>query len=165
MERLHDAHPIFITMRALARPIAPRAAPRARAPTSTRARAYRSDLATCPVGDPSLSVLTNVDMGSKKTAFMLAASRSVAETLKKPESYVAVVAQDGLDMVWGGSDDPCALCRVTSLGSINLENNRELSKDLCELLGEFGIPGTRIYITFEDVKRENMGYDSATFAG
>jgi len=152
-------------MRALARACAPGVSRDARASVKARARGRRVDLATCPVGDPSLSVLTNVDMGSKKTAFMLAASRSVAETLKKPESYVAVVAQDGLDMVWGGSDDPCALCRVTSLGSINVENNRELSKDLCELLGEFGIPGTRIYITFEDVKRENMGYDSATFAG
>ena len=55
--------------------------------------------------------------------------------------------------------------RVTSLGAIGLENNKALSEDLCELLGEFGIKGTRIYIAFEDVPRENMGYDFATFAG
>ena len=46
-----------------------------------------------------------------------------------------------------------------------MENNRELSEDLCELLAEFGIDGKRVYITFEDIPRENMGYDSATFAG
>ena len=46
-----------------------------------------------------------------------------------------------------------------------MENNKALSEDLCELLGEFGIKGTRIYIAFEDVPRENMGYDFATFAG
>ena len=116
-------------------------------------------------GDPSLVVHTNVRMQDSKRPFMLAASRSIAETLQKPESYVAVCAMDGLDMVWGGSDEPCALCRVTSLGAIGLENNKALSEDLCELLGEFGIKGTRIYIAFEDVPRKNMGYDFATFAG
>ncbi|CEF99936.1 Macrophage migration inhibitory factor [Ostreococcus tauri] len=148
-----------------------RAAGRPRAPARGRGRgrttgagAVRRDLCRLP-GDPSLVVHTNVAMGDKKRAFLLAASRSIAETLKKPESYVAVCAMDELDVIWGGTSDPCALCRVTSLGSINLENNRELSEDLCELLGEFGIDGKRVYITFEDIPRENMGYDSATFAG
>lgn len=124
----------------------------------------RLDLCDLP-GDPSLVVHCNVKMGDKKRPFMLAASRSIAETLKKPESYVAVCAMDGLDMVWGGSDAPCALCAVNSLGAINLENNKELSEDICELLGEFGIASDRVYITFTDVPRENMGYDGATFAG
>jgi phenylpyruvate tautomerase len=124
----------------------------------------RLDLCELP-GDPSLVVHCNVKMGDKKRPFMLAASRSIAETLKKPESYVAVCAMDGLDMVWGGSDAPCALCAVNSLGAINLENNKELSEDICELLGEFGIASDRVYITFTDVPRENMGYDGATFAG
>ena len=52
-------------------------------------------------------VHTNVRMQDSKRPFMLAASRSIAETLQKPESYVAVCAMDGLDMVWGGSDEPC----------------------------------------------------------
>lgn len=145
--------------------IAPRArVVRARASLGARDAGIRRDLRALP-GDPSLVVHTNVDMGSKKRAFMLAASRSVAEVLKKPESYVAVCVMDGLDIVWGGSDDDCALCRVTSLGGINLENNKALSEDVCELLAEFGIAGTRVYVTFEDIARENMGYDSATFAG
>ena len=98
--------------------------------------------------------------------FCCTASRSVAKTLKKPESYVAVCVVDRADIVWGGSDDDCALCRLTSLGGIDLENNKAVSEDVCALLGEtFGIAGTRVYVTFEDVARENMGYDSATFAG
>ena len=129
-----------------------------------RGKPLRLDLCDLP-GDPSLVVHCNVKMGDKKRPFMLAASRSIAETLKKPESYVAVCAMDGLDMVWGGSDAPCALCAVNSLGAINLENNKELSEDICELLGEFGIASDRVYITFTDVPRENMGYDGATFAG
>ena len=41
-------------------------------------------------GDPSLVVYTNVDMGDKKSAFMVAASSAVAQCLGKPESYVSV---------------------------------------------------------------------------
>lgn len=126
--------------------------------------ALREDLCTLP-GDPSVVVRTNVKMGEKKMPFMLATSRATAEALSKPESYVAVCALDGLDIIFGGSDAPCALCSVVSIGAINLANNKALSAELCELLGEFGIDGKRIYITFDDYARENLGYDGATFAG
>jgi phenylpyruvate tautomerase len=33
---------------------------------------------------------------------MKSMSTAIAETLKKPESYVAVCVMDGLDLLWGG---------------------------------------------------------------
>jgi hypothetical protein len=39
-------------------------------------------------------------------------------------------------MIWGGSDEPCALCQCVSLGAINLANNRAVSGDVCKLLSE-----------------------------
>eukprot|EP00958_Prasinococcus_capsulatus_P028132 scaffold6326_cov327-Prasinococcus_capsulatus_cf.AAC.2 len=50
-------------------------------------------------------------------------------------------------------------------GAINLENNRAVSAALCELLEAHEVPKSRVYITFHDVPRENMGYNGATFAG
>mmetsp|Transcript_47046 Transcript_47046/g.75599 ORF Transcript_47046/g.75599 Transcript_47046/m.75599 type:complete len:101 (-) Transcript_47046:237-539(-) len=97
--------------------------------------------------------------------FMKAASKLVANSLGKPESYVAVVVQDNLDIIWGGETGPAAMCQVVSLGSINLENNKKVSAGLCKMLKEFGIEGTKVYIEFRDVARENMGYDGKTFAG
>lgn len=41
-------------------------------------------------GDPSLVVYTNVDLGDKKDAFMIAASGAIAQCLGKPETYVSV---------------------------------------------------------------------------
>eukprot|EP00958_Prasinococcus_capsulatus_P028133 scaffold6326_cov327-Prasinococcus_capsulatus_cf.AAC.3 len=35
----------------------------------------------------------------------------------KPESYVAICIADGQDMIWAGSDEPCALGTVNSLGA------------------------------------------------
>nr|QNH88552.1 macrophage migration inhibitory factor [Lingulodinium polyedra] len=120
----------------------------------------------CPEdADPSLFVTTNVKLGDKKGAFMQAASKAVAKCLGKPESYVAVCVQDGQDIIWGGSDAPCALCKVLSLGSINLENNRALTQEISGLLAEFEVPQNRIYVNFFDMDRQNVGYNGATFAG
>ncbi|CAE7611819.1 unnamed protein product [Symbiodinium pilosum] len=115
--------------------------------------------------DPSLFIQTNVNLGDKKMDFMKAASKAVAESLGKPESYVAVSVQDGQDIIWGGSDAPCALCKVISLGSINKENNGALTKKVSELLAEFDVPPNRIYVNFFDLERQNVGYNGATFAG
>ncbi|GAB5353588.1 hypothetical protein AAMO2058_000048100 [Amorphochlora amoebiformis] len=118
------------------------------------------------IGDPSLTVTTNVVMDkSKKMGFMKAASKLVSSALGKPESYVAIAVNDGTDLIWGGEDVPAALCQVVSLGSINLENNKKVSEGVCEMLKDFGIAGTKVYIEFRDVARENMGYDGKTFAG
>jgi hypothetical protein len=61
-------------------------------------------------------------------------------------------------MMWGGSDEPCALCQVASLGAINLKNNKAVCKDICDMLSEapFGIKPDRTYVEFRDVPRENM---------
>ncbi|CAK0809518.1 unnamed protein product [Prorocentrum cordatum] len=72
---------------------------------------------------------------------------------------------DGQDIIWGGSADPCALCKVISLGSINLENNKALTVEVSKLLDEFGVPANRIYVNFFDLERQNVGYNGATFAG
>jgi len=107
---------------------------------------------------------TNVKMDKdQKMAFMKEMSRSIAECLGKPESYVAVCVMDGLDLIWAGEDTPCALCSVTSLGAINPDNNTALSKRVCDKIADFGIPANRYYITFTDVPRSNMGYNGGTF--
>ena len=39
-------------------------------------------------------------------------------------------------MMWGGSDEPCALCQCASLGAINLKNNKAVASEVCQLLSE-----------------------------
>lgn len=143
--------------------VVPRLAGRSLAASGMQARA---GLACAEeASDPSLFIVTNVDMGEAKKTFMLSASKAVASSLSKPESYVAVHVQDKQDVIWGGSDEPCALCKVFSLGSINLANNKKLTEEVSKLLADFDIPANRIYINFFDIPRENCGYNGATFAG
>ena len=118
------------------------------------------------VGDPSLTLITNVNLGSENKASLLReASSIVASCLSKPESYVAIAILDNHSVIWGGEDSPCMLGTLNSLGAINLENNKACTEKITKLVAPYGINADRIYITFNDVARENMGYNGKTFAG
>ena len=83
------------------------------------------------VGDPSLTMVTNVDLGTHKKAEMLRkASSIVASCLSKPESYVAIAILDKQSIIWGGEDTPCMLGTLNSLGSISLETNRAVMEKI-----------------------------------
>ena len=117
-------------------------------------------------GDPSLTLITNVDIGDKKSELLKGLSDAIVASTGKPESYVAVAVLDNSSMMWGGSSEvPMALCTFNSLGAVNLENNGKLQASITSLLEPFGVVPTKIYTTFNDIARENMGYDGKTFAG
>lgn len=107
-------------------------------------------------GDPSLIMSTNVKLNNK-AEFVKAASAAVAETLSKPESYVAICITDEHDgMSFGGTVDPCAVGCLYSIGAINQENNGALTAKISALLEEYGgVKNDRIYINFFDVPRAN----------
>ena len=46
-------------------------------------------------------------------------------------------------MLFGGSDAPCALANLTSLGAVNKENNEKLSAELAVVLAEFDVASDR----------------------
>ena len=45
-------------------------------------------------GDPSLNLVTNVDLGDKKLDFMKACSKAIEEATGKPEAYIGVSVSD-----------------------------------------------------------------------
>jgi len=117
-------------------------------------------------GDPSLVLHTSVKMDKeKKMKFMKECSALIAATYSKPESYVAVCVVDGQDLIWAGSETPCALGTLSSIGGINQANNKTFSQGLHDLLAPFGITGDRYYVSFFDMPRENIAWNGATFAG
>eukprot|EP00586_Coscinodiscus_wailesii_P016823 CAMPEP_0172507592 /NCGR_PEP_ID=MMETSP1066-20121228/204922_1 /TAXON_ID=671091 /ORGANISM="Coscinodiscus wailesii, Strain CCMP2513" /LENGTH=129 /DNA_ID=CAMNT_0013285185 /DNA_START=175 /DNA_END=564 /DNA_ORIENTATION=+ len=121
----------------------------------------------CPgdVGDPSLILTTNLDLGDQKLDAMKAISEAISKHSGKPETYIAVAINDGVSMIFGGSDAPTALGIYCSLGSISKEINGGITKDVTEILEPFGLTQDRIYINFFDVERSNCGWNKKTFAG
>lgn len=115
-------------------------------------------------GDPSLVLHTNVRLADK-SAFLRAASKAVAATTGKPESYVAVAVHDEAALLWDGSDAPGCIGCLYSIGSVSKEQNGALMVELAKLLQPKGVPADRTYVNFFDVPRQNVGWNGSTFAG
>ena len=113
---------------------------------------------------PLLTIQTNISIeDAKQQELIKQASALVAELLSKSEQYVMVYLRHGQAMVFAGTDRPCALLELKSIG---LPENRtsELSEALCKLVtSETGITPDRIYIVFSNAQRHMWGWNSATF--
>eukprot|EP01083_Nonionella_stella_P069713 186036_1 len=116
-------------------------------------------------GDPSLILVTNVDLGDKKLEVMKACSKAIQKATGKPEAYIAVAITDNADVIFGGSDDPAALGNLYSIGAITMESNGEIHASVSDLLKPFGVDTSRMYINFFDMPRANVGWNGKTFAG
>jgi phenylpyruvate tautomerase len=68
-------------------------------------------------------------------------------------------------VIFAGTDEPCALANMNSIGAIAMESNGAITKDVTELLEPFGLDAARIYINFFDLPRANVGWNKRTFAG
>ncbi len=109
-----------------------------------------------------LSVSVKLDEG-KKTAMLKSLSKQLAETLGKPESYVMVVIETTA-MLMSGELGPTAFADVRSIGALDADVNKTLSKKLCAFLKEqCGIPSNRVYINFTDINASFWGWDGSTF--
>jgi len=121
-------------------------------------------LSTLP-GDPSIVITTNVDLGDKKLEVMKGVSKAISARTGKPEQWIAVSIVDNASVIFGGSDAPCALGTMYSIGCIAMESNGGLTSDVTDLLEPFGVAESRIYINFFDMPRANVGWSRRTFAG
>ncbi|KAG7364826.1 Tautomerase/MIF superfamily protein [Nitzschia inconspicua] len=116
-------------------------------------------------GDPSLLLVTNLDLGDKKMEIMKECSKAISKATGKPESYIGVSITDKASVIFGGSDEPCALGNMYSIGAIGMESNGKIQSAVTDLLEPFGLEESRIYINFFDMPRANVGWSRKTFAG
>lgn len=130
-----------------------------------------SEMSPCPhpflelPGDPSLLLVTNVDLGGKKLDIMKQCSKAICEATGKPEAYIGVSITDNASVIFGGSDAPCALGNMYSIGAIAMESNGKIQAAVTDLLEPFGVAEDRMYINFFDMPRANVGWSRRTFAG
>jgi phenylpyruvate tautomerase PptA (4-oxalocrotonate tautomerase family) len=90
-------------------------------------------------------------------------SKLVAEVLEKPEAYVQVVIEGGKTMSFGGTVDPTAFMKLSSLG-LDKKKAAEFSKRLCRFAEErFSISQERVYIKMSDHPRALWGWNGGTF--
>jgi phenylpyruvate tautomerase len=113
---------------------------------------------------PLLKLETTVVLTEDQRRALLASlSKTVAETIGKPEQYVMVTASPAA-MQMSGSPGDAALVDVRSIGGLTSDVNRKLSQKVCQLLHDsLGIPPNRIYLNFTDVQASHWGWNGSTF--
>jgi phenylpyruvate tautomerase PptA (4-oxalocrotonate tautomerase family) len=113
---------------------------------------------------PLLKLETAVVLPEEKRKALLAAlSKTVAETIGKPEQYVMVTVSQAA-MLMAGNPGDAAFVDIRSIGGLTSDVNRKLSQKVCKLLNDsLGIPENRVYLNFTDVEASNWGWNGSTF--
>ena len=113
---------------------------------------------------PTLRILTNAKpLPEDRPGLLARASRTVAEMLGKPESYVMVILEDGRDMLFAGTRAPAAYLELKSLGLAETKT-AGYSRALCDLLAAtLDIPAERVYIEFTAPPAHLFGWNGGTF--
>lgn len=113
---------------------------------------------------PYLKIQTNLRLSLKAERTVLKrASALVAAELGKPEELVMVALQDDTHMLFAGTDEPVAFLELKAIG-LPARRTRTLSGKLCALVeGNLGVPASRVYVKFIDVRRGMWGWKGDTF--
>ncbi|HET7535222.1 MAG TPA: phenylpyruvate tautomerase MIF-related protein [Candidatus Didemnitutus sp.] len=113
---------------------------------------------------PYLNIQTNLPLSKKAERTVLkTASALVAKELNKPEEFVMLAVQDNVHMLFAGSDDPVAFLELKAI-ALPARKTKKLSQSLCELIEDhLGIPPSRVYVKFIDVRRGMWGWKGDTF--
>jgi phenylpyruvate tautomerase PptA (4-oxalocrotonate tautomerase family) len=104
----------------------------------------------------------SIDEEQKKT-LLAALSKSICDITGKPEAYI-MAGYIKADMMFAATYGDAAFVDIRSIGSLCPEINSHLSASICTIIeSQLGISGERTYISFNDVKRTDWGWNSATF--
>jgi len=113
---------------------------------------------------PYLKIQTNLPLSKKAERTILkTASSLVSKELGKPEEFVMLALQDDTHMLFAGSDDPVAFLELKAVG-LPIRKTKRLSELLCALIEDhLGIPPSRVYVKFINVRNGMWGWKGDTF--
>ncbi|XP_047475541.1 macrophage migration inhibitory factor-like [Penaeus chinensis] len=113
---------------------------------------------------PYLEIATNIPRDRVTPEIVSIFSKTLSETIGKPEQYCAVrVIPDQL-MSFGGTFDPCGSAILMSLGKLGVEENKTYASKIYAVVEKYlGIPNDRMYIQFIDKQTSEVGFKGTTF--
>ncbi|CAO2824188.1 unnamed protein product [Amaranthus hypochondriacus] len=114
---------------------------------------------------PTLNLYTNVPVDAIVASDILKdATKAVAKTIGKPESYVMVLINGGIPIAFAGTEEAAAYAELISIGGLNPSVNGKLSSLIAEIIQtKLSIDSSRFYIKFYDAPRSFFGFNGSTF--
>lgn len=91
-------------------------------------------------------------------------SQTLAQHLRKPESYVMTCLVPNARMTFAATDAPTCYVEVKSIGGITPQTTKAISRDVTATLSrELNVASDRIFIVFADVPGQLWAHDGGTF--
>ena len=110
---------------------------------------------------PLIKVVTSLPLIENSEKFLTELSMELSNLTGKPESYIMTLLETNIQMTFAGSSQPSCFVEIKSIGSLKPPL---MTKSFCKIISNFTkIPSERIYISFEDVRPENWGFNERTF--
>lgn len=110
---------------------------------------------------PLINIETNQALSDNTT--LNALSKTVANLLGKPESYVMLKYTHNTNMLFAGNNEPLAYLQLKSLG-LPEEKTGDFSAALCTAVEKhFNVAAARVYIEFSGPHRHMWGWNNSTF--
>ncbi|WP_415399673.1 phenylpyruvate tautomerase MIF-related protein [Synechococcus sp. W4D4] len=110
---------------------------------------------------PLINVRTSLPELADAAGLLQELSAALAQQTGKPEAYVMTLLETAVPMTFAGSTEPCAYVEIKSIGALKPP---AMTAAFCKLIeARTGIPATRIYVAFEDVKASSWGWNCSTF--
>ncbi|MEA1887081.1 MAG: phenylpyruvate tautomerase MIF-related protein [Bacteroidota bacterium] len=111
---------------------------------------------------PYLKLQTNREIDDKDL-LMKKITGLLMDLLGKSEKFIMIAFEPGLELYFGGNNDPAAFIELKSIG-LPSDITTKLSAAICKLLKQrLGIPSDRIYVEFSDAPPHMFGWNSGTF--
>ncbi|XP_047310871.1 macrophage migration inhibitory factor homolog isoform X2 [Impatiens glandulifera] len=114
---------------------------------------------------PCLNISTNVTLeGVDISDILKESTKSVANIIGKPESYVMIVLKGSIPIAFGGTEEPAAYGELVSIGGLTPDTNKKLSAAISTILEtKLNVPKSRFFLKFYDTKGSNFGWNGSTF--
>ncbi|XP_071502036.1 macrophage migration inhibitory factor-like [Diadema antillarum] len=113
---------------------------------------------------PLLQVFTNVRDSKIPDGFLSDMSDMFQKAIGKPMEAILVSVVPNQTMMFGGSSDACALAKMTSIGSLGIEENKNLTKVITAAMAKMNVAADRMYVIFRDIAPQDVGFNNTTFA-
>lgn len=113
---------------------------------------------------PHFRIETNVPSKNIPSDFAKKLCELIATTLGKPLNFTVVTVVGDAQISWGGVDEPSAQATLMSIGSLDVEKNKQYSKVFYEFISkQLNISTKRMYIHYINAASSDVGYDYTTF--
>ncbi|KAI4454368.1 d-dopachrome decarboxylase [Holotrichia oblita] len=113
---------------------------------------------------PHFRIETNVSADKVSHDLPKKICKVISSSLGRPLEFCVATVIPGVNMSWGGTNEPCAQATLVAIGALGVDKNKQHSKALFDLIcKELQISPERMHIHYTNAPSSDIGFNYTTF--